>query len=153
MIFIFWILLVPMVIGTLLTLWATGVFTKSPKPKPATPCSGHGKFDSEGKCICLPEWIGKTCETEACNGNGKIVKGGECECIGNWTGQFCSNNICENGGEYNSETTVCKCTSEWEGKYCDEKVLVCSGHGTLDPMNKTCVCAPGYWGVYCANPI
>ena len=146
------ILAVCVVAGTFLTLWATGVFTtksqKTQKP-PSSSCSGHGTLDSQGKCICLPEWIGNTCENKACNGNGKIVNTqGECECKGNWTGKYCSIEICENGGEYNSATKTCTCASGWLGEFCERTC----GHGTIGPMDE-CVCEQGYSGLSCLNKV
>ncbi|XP_051778405.1 slit homolog 1a isoform X1 [Erpetoichthys calabaricus] len=110
----------------------------------SNPCQNQGScqsdFNEMYKCICLPGFKGKDCET---------------------TANACINNPCENGGSCLSNTGdvagfSCICPLGFEGLNCGINIDDCedndceNGATCIDRVNNyTCLCPPHYTGELC----
>jgi hypothetical protein len=98
-------------------------------------CSGHGKCDEVGSCLCQDGWRLADCRRECpggyatpCKGNGLCVANGSCLCDSAFRLSDCSI-LCPGG------PTVTN---------------ICSRHGVCDEMG-VCICETGWTGVDCSQ--
>ena len=130
-------------------------------------CSGQGKKDANGVCICNSGWKGTTCETkdtttadDECSGQGKKSLLGVCICNSGWKGTTCetkdtttADDECSGQGKKDADG-VCVCNSGWKGTTCETKdteedlcVGVTCSNGTC--VGGVCQCQNGWTGDKC----
>uniref|UniRef100_A0A7S1E0E8 EGF-like domain-containing protein n=1 Tax=Hemiselmis andersenii TaxID=464988 RepID=A0A7S1E0E8_HEMAN len=137
----------------------------------AMPCSGHGRCDGDGKCLCDTGYKGYRCADacpggvgNACNNNGDCITplGGSsfCICFAGYIGADCSNecpggalSTCSGNGICVADGT-CQCNTGWSGLNCSTpcpgtKALPCSGLGQC--TDGSCKCFLGFAGQNCST--
>ncbi|KAL8173368.1 UNVERIFIED_CONTAM: Protein jagged-1, partial [Gekko kuhli] len=141
------------------------------------PC-GHGGTCQDlvdgFKCICPPQWTGKTCQIDANECEGKpclnanscrnLIGSYYCDCIAGWTGQNCEINIddclgkCQNGGTCRDLVNGyrCVCPAGYAGDNCEKDIDECAsnpcsngGHCQDEINGFQCLCLAGFSGNVC----
>lgn len=111
---------------------------------------------SAGACACVPGFYGTRCELDYCNGHGlfdNVTAGAYgCDCFFPYTGSQCAGNVCEPRGfpAENPQTAPagkCACLFAYEGVTC--QLSRCGLHGEPAVDGSSCVCEPGYTGLFC----
>ena len=120
--------------------------TQCPRDSAGAVCASRGNCTRWGACVCLPGTCGTACEQ---TGDSCVATcppglyGPQCEGL-------CACGVhgtCQDG-PYGSG--ACVCDAGWVGVRCEAACeggasgSPCSGHGQCDPVNGTCLCAPGY---------
>lgn len=101
----------------------------------ATTCTGHGVAQSDGSCVCAPEFAGN----------------GSCSaCAANYydypTCRFCDASTTCAGGGTCSTTGTCECLAGFAGAGCQfSDATTCNGRGVAQ-SDGSCVCETGFAG-------
>ncbi|XP_045203022.2 neurogenic locus protein delta-like [Mercenaria mercenaria] len=130
---------------------------------------GHFTCSENGTKICKSGWIGDFCDQPYCSeeclkNDGRCERPHQCRCKLGWQGKNCEEcrpyTGCLRG--YCLQPYQCICENGWTGDLCDidlnycTKTQPCMHGGTCirDLMgNYTCLCAPGFGGRNCMNPL
>ncbi|KAF4802579.1 Protein jagged-1 [Turdus rufiventris] len=141
------------------------------------PC-GHGGTCQDlvdgFKCICPPQWTGKTCQLDANECEGKpcvnanscrnLIGSYYCDCITGWSGHNCDINIndcrgqCQNGGSCRDLVNGyrCICSPGYAGDHCEKDINECAsnpcmngGHCQDEINGFQCLCPAGFSGNLC----
>ena len=150
----------------------TTIATPQPKSCIAN-CSGHGRCDEIGSCVCFDGYTGTACEIQppdacsekgSCNGHGWCMRG-KCLCEEFWRGPACETpaacpNDCSGFGQC-VRGKYCRCDPMHTGADCSRPkpncptsgllLRACGGleHGVCDSESGSCVCRKEWRGAAC----